>query len=127
MIDPMHEDLLSRLGGPGRGFRIWFQGSISPLGLQRNLGALIRGRNAADRIWGRASYQSGSTIFAKLQESLVGNSLTKRDVIASRAIQDKSTPVVVISSGEQIRRDREWQDKVSIHHFELEILVTDLP
>lgn len=86
---------------------------VSPLGLQRIPGALIRGRNAADRIWGRASYQSGSTIFAKLQESLVANSLTKRDVVSSRAIQDKSTPLVVISSGEKIRRDSEWQDKVS--------------
>jgi len=50
-------------------------------------------------------------VFAKLQENLVADSLTKRDVISSRAIQDKSTPVVVISSGEQIRKDREWQDK----------------
>ncbi|KAK0656115.1 hypothetical protein B0T16DRAFT_29070 [Cercophora newfieldiana] len=111
MIDPLHEDLLSRVGSSSRGFRLWFQGVISPLGLQRNLGALIRGRTAADRIWGRASYQSGSTVFAKLQESLVADSLTKRDVISSRAIQDKSTPVVVISSGDQIRRDSEWEDK----------------
>ncbi|KAK0633428.1 hypothetical protein B0T14DRAFT_417116 [Immersiella caudata] len=111
MIDPLHEDLLSHVGSPGRGFRLWLQGVVSPLGLQRNLGALIRGRGAADRIWGRAAYQSGSTIYAKLQESLVGNSLTKRDVISSRAIQDRNTPVVVISSGEQIQRDREWQDK----------------
>jgi len=113
MIDPLHEDLLSRVGDPGRGFWLWLQGVLSPLGLQRNLGALIRGRNAADRIWGRASYQSGTTIFAKLQENLVADSLTKRDVVSSRSIQYKNTPLVVISSGEKIRRDSEWEDKVT--------------
>ncbi|KAK0730672.1 hypothetical protein B0H67DRAFT_562524 [Lasiosphaeris hirsuta] len=111
MIDPLHEDLLGRLGSPGRGFWFWLQGAISPLGFNRNLAALLRGRNSADRIWGRSSYQSGSTIFAKLQESLVANSLTKRDVVSSRTIQYRHTPVVVISSGEQIRRDSEWENK----------------
>ncbi|KAK1757669.1 hypothetical protein QBC47DRAFT_376666 [Echria macrotheca] len=111
MIDPLHEDLLSRVGDAGHGFYLWFQGVISPLGLGRILGAIVRGRSAADRIWGRASYQSGSTIFAKLQESLVADSLSKRDVVSSRVIQDRNTPVVVISSGEKIRRDSEWEEK----------------
>lgn len=42
---------------------------------------------------------------------MIANSLTKRDVISSRAIQDKTTPLVIVSSGEKIRRDSEWQDK----------------
>lgn len=112
MIDPMHEDLLYRIGGTGHGFVLWLQGLLSPLGIQRNTGALLRGRNAADRVYGRASYQSGSTIFAKLQESLMAGSLSKREVESSRTIQDKNTPVVVISSGERIRRDSEWEAKV---------------
>lgn len=114
MIDPLHEDLLSRVGNPGRGFLLWIRGVVSPCGLDRILGAVVRGRRSADRIWGRSSYQSGTTIFAKLQESLVADSLTKRDVVSSRAIQDKSTPLVVVSSGKQLRRDKEWDDKVRI-------------
>jgi hypothetical protein len=113
MIDPLHEDLLSRIGTPGRGFLLWFRGVISPCGIDRILGALFRGRRAVDRVWGRSSYQSGTTIFAKLQESLVADSLTKRDVVSSRAIQDKDTPLVVISSGQKLRKDSEWEDKVS--------------
>lgn len=113
MIDPLHEDLLSRVGYPGRGFNIWLQGAISPLGLDRLFGALFRGRNSQDRVWGRAAFQSGGWIFAKLQESLVAASLTKRDVVASRAIQSKGTPVVLISSGVQMTRDSEWEAKVS--------------
>jgi hypothetical protein len=115
MIDPMHEDLLSRVGAPGRGFMLWLQGVISPCGLDRLPGVLLKGRSAADRVWGRSAYQSGGTIFAKLQESLVANSLTKRDVVSSRTIQNKDTPVVVISSGVQIRTDSEWEDKVTSH------------
>ncbi|KAK4128393.1 hypothetical protein N657DRAFT_564085 [Parathielavia appendiculata] len=111
MIDPLHEDFLLRTGAPGRGFILWFRGVISPCGFDRILGALVSGRRAVDRVWGRSSYQSGTTIFAKLQESLVADSLTKRDVVSSRAIQDKDTPLVVISSGQQIRRDRDWEDK----------------
>ncbi|KAK4218743.1 hypothetical protein QBC37DRAFT_437043 [Rhypophila decipiens] len=109
MIDPLHEDLLPRVGAPGRGFRIWLQGAISPLGIRRLLGAMLRGRSSEDRVWGRAAYQSPRWIFAKLQESLVAASLTKRDVVSSRAIQYKDTPVVLISSGEQIRKDSEWE------------------
>ncbi|KAK4250448.1 hypothetical protein C7999DRAFT_11800 [Corynascus novoguineensis] len=111
MIDPLHEDLLSRVGNPGRGFFLWIRGVISPCGIDRILGAILRGRRAADRVWGRSSYQSGTTVFAKLQESLVAESLTKRDVASSRAIQDKDTPLVVISSGQRIRKDRDWEDK----------------
>ncbi|OIW35095.1 hypothetical protein CONLIGDRAFT_627158 [Coniochaeta ligniaria NRRL 30616] len=111
MIDPLHEDLLDRVGRPGRGFMLWFQGIISPLGIDRIPGAFFRGRNREDRVWGRSAYQSGKMIFAKLQENLVAETLTKRDVISSKAIQYQDTPVVVISSGDQIRRDSVWEDK----------------
>lgn len=111
MIDPLHEDLLDRVGRPGRAFLLWLQGVISPLGIQRLSGALFRGRGRVDRVWGRSAYQSGKTIFGKLQESLVADSLTKREATSSRAIQYKDTPVVVISSGVKIRRDSEWEDK----------------
>lgn len=112
MIDPLHEDLLGRVGAPGRGFLLWMRGVISPIGLDRLTGAVFRGRSAADRTWGRAAYQSGRSIFAKLQESLVADSFTKRDVTSSRTIQYQKTPVVVISSGQKIRRDSEWEAKV---------------
>lgn len=88
--------------------------------MDRILGAILRGRRAADRVWGRSSYQSGTTIFAKLQESLVADSLTKRDVDSSRAIQDKDTPLVVISSGQKIRKDSDWEDKVGGSSYSLQ-------
>jgi hypothetical protein len=114
MIDPLHEDLLSRVGSPGRGFLLWIRGVISPCGVEPLLGAIVRGRRPVDRVWGRSSYQSGTSIFAKLQESLVADSLTRRDVVSSRAIQDEKTPLVVISSGRQMRRDSDWEEKVSV-------------
>ncbi|KAI0125927.1 hypothetical protein BJ170DRAFT_582943 [Xylariales sp. AK1849] len=111
LVDPLHEDLLDRIGGPGRGFTLWVRGILSPLGLDRIPGALFKGRTKEDRVWGRSAYQTGKYVFTKLQENLVATSLTKRDVATSRAIQYKDTPLTVISSGEQVRADGVWEKK----------------
>ncbi|KAI3556302.1 hypothetical protein CABS03_00692 [Colletotrichum abscissum] len=111
LIDPLHEDLLHRVSDPGRGFSYWLRGVFSPLGIERLPGAIFRGRTSADRVWGRSARQSGKYLFSKLQESLVADSLTKREVISSKAIQYPNTPLVVISSGVNIRKDSEWEDK----------------
>ena len=109
LIDPLSEDLLNRIGTSGRGFGLWLRGVISPLGIDRIAGALFRGRSREDRVYGRSSYQNGKYIKAKLQENLVADSLTKNEVISSRAIQNKDTPIAVISSGIEIRRDSAWE------------------
>jgi pimeloyl-ACP methyl ester carboxylesterase len=110
LIDPVSEDLLYRVSTARRGFLLWLQGVIAPLGLETLPGALFRGRGKKDRIWGRSAALSGKTIFAKLQESLVADSFTKRDLISARAIQDPDTPVVLISSGQEVKRDHEWSE-----------------
>jgi pimeloyl-ACP methyl ester carboxylesterase len=111
LIDPLHEDLLGPDAAPGRGFWLWLRGAISPLGLDRIPGAIFRGRTSRDRIYGRSAPQTGKFIFAKLQESLVLNSFTKRDVDSSRQIQEKDTPLVVISSGRKVKASDEWASK----------------
>lgn len=111
LIDPLHEDLLGRLGSPGRGFLLWIRGILSPLGLDRIPGALFQGRTKADRVWGRSAYQTGKFLFAKLQENLVADTLSKRDMASSRAIQPRDVPVALVSSGVEVRRDAEWEAK----------------
>jgi hypothetical protein len=111
MIDPLHEDLLYRIGSPNRGFLLWAWGIISPLGLDRLPAALFKGRTREDRVYGRSAYQGGKYIKAKLQESLVANSLTKNEVSSARNIQFDKTPLVIISSGIEVRRDSEWEKK----------------
>lgn len=111
MIDPLHEDLLHRIGSPQRGFLLWAWGIISPLGLDRLPAALFKGRTREDRVYGRSSYQNGKFIKAKLQESLVADSLTKNEVSSARAIQLEDTPLVVVSSGINVRKDSEWEKK----------------
>ncbi|KAM4059518.1 integral membrane protein [Hirsutella rhossiliensis] len=111
LIDPLHEDLLGRVAAPGRGFLLWLRGVISPLGLDRLSGALFRGRSSRDRVYGRAAQQNSKFIYAKLQESLVANSFTRRDVQGSRMIQDKQTPLVVISSGIEVRDNDSWEGR----------------
>lgn len=111
MVDPMHEDLLHRIGSPGRGFILWAWGIISPLGTVRLAGAIFKGRTREDRVYGRNAYQSGKYIKAQLQENLVADSLTKNEVSAARNIQSADTPLAIVSSGISCRRDTEWERK----------------
>lgn len=111
LVDGLHEDLLYRIGAPGRGFVLWGYGIVSPLGIQRIIGAIFQGRTREDRVYGRYSYQSGKSIKAQLQENLVAESLTKNEVLSSRAIQKETTPLVVVSSGVKVRTDSDWERK----------------
>ncbi|KAI0508405.1 mitochondrial integral membrane protein [Xylaria bambusicola] len=111
LIDPLHEEFLNDVGTSRRGFLLWFRGIISPLGIDRVPGAVFRGRTKEDRVFGRAAYQTGKYIFAKLQENLVADTLSKRDVASSRAIQAKGVPLTLVSSGIQIRQDSKWEEK----------------
>lgn len=90
---------------------LWLRGIISPLGLDRVPGAVFKGRTKEDRVWGWSAYQTGKYIFAKLQENLVADTLSKRDVASSRAIQSKDVPLTVISSGDKIRESKKWEEK----------------
>jgi pimeloyl-ACP methyl ester carboxylesterase len=111
MIDPLHEAYLGDLGRPGRGFLLWFRGVVSPLGLDRLAGAIFRGRSREDRVMGRSAYQSGKYIKAKLQESLVAVTMTSAEVQTARHVQMGHAPVVVVSSGQQIRKDSLWSER----------------
>ncbi|KAF2674256.1 hypothetical protein BT63DRAFT_419557 [Microthyrium microscopicum] len=111
LVDPLHEDLLHRVGAPRRGFLLWAHGIISPLGLYRIPGALFNGRTREDRVYGVSAYQGGKLIKARLQENLVADSLTKNDIGSARAILDKKTPVVVVTSGIEAKTDRDWEKK----------------
>jgi hypothetical protein len=110
-IDGLHEDLLYRIGSPGRGFFLWGRGIISPLGLDRLAGALFKGRTKEDRVFGKSSYQGGKFLKNKLQENLVAMSLTKNEVVTSRNIQDPKVPLVVITSGVHVKKDKDWERK----------------
>lgn len=111
LIDPLHEAYLGDVGSPGRGFKLWLRGIISPLGLDRLAGAMIRGRTREDRLIGRSAYQTGKFIKAKLQESLVAVTMTAAEVQSARHIQMGQTPVVVVSSGKEMQSDPQWAER----------------
>ena len=111
LIDGLHEDLLHTVGAPGRGFKLWAEGIISPLGIQRLPAALFMGRTREDRVYGRSAYQGGKYIKAKLQENLVANSLTRNEVLQARNIQTETTKLVVVSSGIEVGRSQDWESK----------------
>ncbi len=109
VVDGMPEDLLYRLATPRRGFRLWGYGILSPLGIERLAGALFKGRTKEDRVYGRSIGESGKYLKAQLQENLVANSLSKNEVVSARNILSPETPMVVVSSGNEVRRDPEWE------------------
>lgn len=111
LVDTLHEDLLHRIAQPGRGFLLWARGILSPIGYDRLAGALFNGRTREDRVYGISAYQGGKYIKAKLQENLVADSLTKNEVSQARNIQSRKTPLVVVSSGIEVRKDNEWERK----------------
>ncbi|KAI9662435.1 MAG: hypothetical protein M1821_008602 [Bathelium mastoideum] len=112
LVDGLHEDLLApRLGNPARGFATWGWGVLSPLGVTRIGGALFQGRTREDRVYGREARKGGKFLKARLQENLVAESFSLREVSQSRKIQSRKTPVVVVSSGIRCRVDDEWNRK----------------
>lgn len=111
LIDALQEDLLYQVAGAGRGFVLWGRGIISPLGLDRLAGALFKGRTIQDRVYGQSAYQGGKFIKSKLQENLVADSLTKSELSAAKHIQDPGVPLVVISSGAHIAKNKDWKNK----------------
>lgn len=110
-IDGLHEDLLYKVASPGRGFILWGRGIISPLGLDRLAGALFKGRTKEDRVFGKSSYQGGKFIKNKLQENTVANTLTKNEVVTARNIQAPKVPLVVVTSGIHLKKDKDWERK----------------
>lgn len=112
LVDPLHEDLLYRIASPARGFILWGYGVISPLGIQRIMGAIFQHRTREDRVYGKVAYQGGKFIKAQLQENLIADTLTKNEVVTARTITaDSDVPLVVVSSGIEVRRDSDWSRK----------------
>ncbi|CAL5872824.1 uncharacterized protein PFLUO_LOCUS7093 [Penicillium psychrofluorescens] len=111
LIDPLHEAYLAELARPGRGFVLWLRGVLSPLGLDRLAGALLRGRSSRDRVVGRSAYQSDKFIKAQLQENLVAVTMTAAEVQSARHIQMGETPLVLVSSGRHIKSDPQWEER----------------
>ncbi|KAJ5143465.1 Protein of unknown function DUF2417 [Penicillium bovifimosum] len=127
MIDPLHEAYLGDLGRPGRGFMLWLRGVLSPLGLDRLAGAIVRGRTRQDRVVGQSAYQSGKFIKAKLQESLVAGTMTAAEMESARHVQMGHVPAVVVSSGRRVKRDRKWEERQEdLSHFTDNLLAWDV-
>ena len=115
LVDPLHEDLLWRLGDAQTGFLLWAWGVVSPLGLHRLGGALFQGRSREDRVYGRSVQQGGKWLKAALQENLVATSLTATEIRQARNIQKntpgRDVPLAIVSSGVRSASDPDWAAK----------------
>ena len=64
---------------------------------------MFKGHNREDRAFGKAAYQNGRFIKAKLQESLVATTYTANEINTARVILPRDVPLVVISSGGMVK------------------------
>jgi len=112
LFDPMPESLLAeRVGGVARGARVWLWSVLSPLGISRFYGALFRGRTREDRVYGRSVGSSGKFLRARLQQTLVADSLTYNDAVAAQTILSRgSIPLAIVSGGDKCAKDGRWCD-----------------
>ena len=115
LVDPLHEDLLWRVGDAKTGFFLWAYGVVSPLGLRRLGGALFQGRTREDRVYGKSVTQGGKWLKAALQENLVATSLTATEIRQARIIQKntqgREVPLAIVSSGVRSGSDADWKAK----------------
>lgn len=94
-----------------RGFALWLRGVLSPLGIDRLLYAIFASHHSReDRVFGRHQWQNGGVITAWLQESLVEGGFTRGEIEGAREILPGETPVVVVSSGKKVEKDRGWRE-----------------
>ncbi|RPB19846.1 hypothetical protein L211DRAFT_863492 [Terfezia boudieri ATCC MYA-4762] len=110
LIDTLHEALLYRIGSPGRGFKLWVRGVISPVGFDRLWGWMFKRDTREDRIFGSAAYQNGKLIKAKLQEALVATTYTNNEIKTAKVILPRDVPLAVVSSGERAKNDLRWYE-----------------
>lgn len=110
LIDNLHESLLEEVGSPTRGFKLWLRGVISPVGLDRLWGWMFRGHSSQDRVFGKAAWQNGRFIKAKLQESLVARTYTRNEIHTARVILSREVPLAVVSSGKMVKTDKRWYE-----------------
>jgi pimeloyl-ACP methyl ester carboxylesterase len=113
LIDNVHERDLEKIASPTRGFRLWLRGVISPIGPDRLWGWMFKGHSREDRIYGKAAYQNGKVIKAKLQENLVATTYTRNEINTAKVLLPKDVPLVVVSSGKMIKHDSHWYDAQS--------------
>jgi pimeloyl-ACP methyl ester carboxylesterase len=109
LVDAIPEDLIPKFFTAKRTFILLIRGLISPLGIDRLAGWIFKGRSMEDRVWGRSSWRDDRRVKSELQESLVAGSISAGQVTAAQAIIPKTVPFVVVSSGQECHRDKEWE------------------
>ncbi|KAK9457072.1 hypothetical protein V1511DRAFT_247266 [Dipodascopsis uninucleata] len=112
LVDTMHEDyFISHVGNPARGFGYFLRGMIAPLGIEKQIGWIFRGRTSADRIYGRAFGQSGHVSLARMQEQIAARPFTRREIGVAREILPDDMPVAVITSVQMAENVKSWAEQ----------------
>lgn len=141
LVDTLHEDILRRTIGPiARGFRLWLEGLVSSLAIQRQLSWIVHGRGPSYRYLsgypispqnGGLAFNTHSTeIKASLQDQLSSLSGAFQTEIenTNSILSGSNIPLAVVASAQSIRQDGEWSglqrrlSKITANNIAFEIL-----
>lgn len=110
LIDTLHEDLIADYLTLWRGFKLFFKGAISPLGLQ-SIWSLFKRHGSFDRIAGKDMVHNSKFLNYQLKENAVAW-VSRSEVRASNAVLvNLDIPVEVVSSSQMIKKSKKWSAK----------------
>lgn len=106
LVDTTHEDRFLKEESTWLGFKYFVRGLVSPLGLyqwRRVIPFVGPGKHKLVRTPGYFK--------AKLQEQITAKTLSRNEVLAANALIPPQTPLVVVSSGNQIKKVSGWSEQ----------------
>lgn len=95
--------------GKRKGFKIWWDGLWSTIGLNSHYSWLAKRRGSRERIYGRDMKHEGKFLRTKFLEIVTSSLLSYRDILQSNE-KIRNTKLSVVSSKEMIKKSSLWGD-----------------
>lgn len=95
--------------GKRRGFKIWWDGMWSTIGLNSHYSWLVKRRGSRERIYGKDMKHEGKFLRTKFLEIVTSSLLSYRDILQSNE-KIRNIKLSVVSSKEMIKKSSLWGD-----------------
>ena len=101
--------LIEKEVGKRKGYKIWWHGIWSTIGLNSQYSWLIKHRGSSERLVGKDMIYEGKFLRTKLAETLTSSLLSYRDILKSNE-RITNIKLSVVSSKEMIKKSSLWGD-----------------
>lgn len=101
--------LIEKEIGKRKGYKIWWHGFWSVIGLNSHYSWLIKRRGSSERLVGKDMIYEGKFLRTKFAETLTSSLLSYRDILQSNE-KIRNVKLSVVSSKEMIKKSSLWGD-----------------